>query len=66
MSAKYSLLSLEEPSDEQLHFIMADALVDVKRLNQKAKLKSQELFENEVNRIKMLKKESIFYKNGGK
>lgn len=66
MSTKYSLLSLEEPTDEQLHVIMADALVEVKQLNQKAKLKSQELFDKELKRINLLKKDSIFYKNGRK
>lgn len=66
MSAKYSLLSLEEPTDEQLHIIMADALVEVKQLNQKAKLKSQELFDKELKRINLLKKDSVFYNNGRK
>ncbi len=66
MSAKYSLLSLEEPTDDQLHIIMADALADVKQLNEKAKLKSQELFDKELKRINLLKKDSIFYKNGRK
>ena len=36
MTTKYSLLSEEEPTDEQLHEIMADALKDVIERSQKA------------------------------
>ena len=36
MTAKYSLLSEEEPTDEQLHEIMADALKDVIERRKKA------------------------------
>ncbi len=64
MSKKYSLLSMEEPSDEQLHLLMADVLVEVKLQNQKALLKSQELFDKELERINILKQNSAFYKNG--
>ncbi len=38
MTAKYSLLSEEEPTDEQLHEIMADALKDVIERSQKAEV----------------------------
>jgi len=64
MSKKYSLLSMEEPSDEQLQLLMADVLVEVKLQNQKALLKSQELFDKELERINVLKQNSSFYKNG--
>jgi hypothetical protein len=63
MGKKYSLLSAEEPTDEQLHAIMADALIEVKRLNQISKQKSQELINKEKLRINSLKSKSIFYKN---
>jgi|688.fasta_scaffold158357_4 hypothetical protein len=64
MSKKYSLLSMEEPSNEQLQLLMADVLVEVKLQNQKALLKSQELFDKELERINVLKQNSSFYKNG--
>jgi len=64
MSKKYSLLSMEEPSNEQLQLLMADVLVEVKLQNQKALLKSQELFDKELERINFLKQNSSFYKNG--
>jgi hypothetical protein len=64
MSKKYSLLSMEEPSDEQLQLLMADVLVEVKLQNQKALLKSQKLFDKELERINVLKQNSSFYKNG--
>jgi hypothetical protein len=64
MSKKYSLLSMEEPSNAQLQLLMADVLVEVKLQNQKALLKSQELFDKELERINVLKQNSSFYKNG--
>ena len=64
MDLKYSLLSLTEPSDEQLHMIMADALEEVKLQNKKALAKSKELFEIELKRVTFLKQNSIFHKNG--
>ena len=48
MKTKFSLLSMDEPSDEQLHEIMADALVEVKLLNEKAKTKYNELMAAEL------------------
>jgi hypothetical protein len=55
---------MEEPSNEQLQLLMADVLVEVKLQNQKALLKSQELFDKELERINVLKQNSSFYKNG--
>ena len=63
MSKKYSLLSMEEPSNEQLQRCETGQ-VEVKLQNQKALLKSQELFDKELERITVLKQNSSFYKNG--
>ncbi len=64
MISKYSLTSLNEPTDEDLHIIMADALTEVKLQNKKAALRSKELFAKEASRIEILKQKSIFHKNG--
>jgi hypothetical protein len=66
MPIKYSLTSLEEPTDKQLGVITADALSEVKILHQKAMQKSIELFEKEQIRINNLKLTSSFYLNSRK
>ena len=45
MSKKYSLLSADEPTDEELHEIMADALIEVKKSREKGVKRSKELLD---------------------
>jgi hypothetical protein len=66
MPVKYTLTSLEEPTDIQLGVITADALSEVKILHQKAIQRSIELFEREQIRIDNLKLKSSFYINAKK
>ena len=65
MKTKFSLLSMDEPSDEQLHEIMADALVEVKLLNEKAKTKYNELMAAELTIARERNLKNVFG-NGNK
>ena len=62
MTTKYSLLSEEEPTDEQLHEIMADALKDVIERRKKADA-AFKLFKIKCNEDALKKHENRLLKD---
>ena len=53
MQNNYSFLSDEEPTDKQLHELMQDVLIDVKKRSEIASKKLQDIQLNEIKEAKI-------------